>query len=585
MNAKAGAIAKISNDSASDQGAFKIALLSSFTFSGMGKALKEACGQINVGAQIYIAGYNQYVQEILDKKSGLYSFNPDLVVLFIDAKTLLGDLNFLPYRLSDEERKSWVVSQVDQMSRLVTSLSEKTAANIIFHNFEVPIYSPLGILENKQEFGIIESIGELNRCLRANYKKSNRVFLFDYDAFCARVGKENIFDPKMYYLGDIKLAVKHLPALAREYLSYIKPMLSKSKKCIVLDLDNTLWGGVVGEEGIEGIKLGPTPEGRPFWEFQKHLLALRERGILLAINSKNNSEDALKAIREHPYMVLKEEYFSAARINWTDKATNMKEIAKDLNIGMDSFVFIDDDKLNREMIKELLPEVQVVDLPDDSALYSWELSNINDFNLIQLTEEDKKRGEMYALEKKRDQLRSSVGDFDEFIRSLDLRISVLDANKFTIPRISQLTKKTNQFNLTTTRYEEKQIEEFAVSKNHIVKCYQVADKFGDYGITGVAIIKKKEKNWHVGTFLLSCRVLGKRVEFAVMSNLIETAKKNNIEMIFAEFIPTGKNKPAKNFYDDCGFTILDKKEEAIRYKFNVSDDIVFSPDYIKINPK
>ena len=564
---------------------FKIAILASFTFSSIKEALTKKCKKINISPQFYFGKYNQYTQEILDRGGGLYNFNPSLIIIFIDIKTLLGDLFFQPYQISNDKRKIWAQKTIDNLRGLIKMVLADTSAKVIFHNFEVPAYSPLGILENKQEFGFIESIELINENLKNTFKSDNRVFIFNYNEFCSRIGKENIVDPKMYYLGDIKLAVNHLPALCHEYLSYIKPMCSLSKKCIVLDLDNTLWGGIIGEDGLEGIKLGPTPGGRSFLEFQKHLLSLQQKGILLAINSKNNPDDVAKVFQEHPYMILRKEHFVSIKINWVDKVKNMKEIAKELNIGMDSFVFIDDDKVNRAMISEFLPEIQTIELPKDPALYPETLLKINDFNTIQLTEEDKQRGEMYIKERKREEISLSFQDLGEFIKSLNLKIAVLEANKFTIPRISQLTQKTNQFNTSAKRYSEEQIAEFADSDKCLIKCFKVEDKFGDYGITGVVIIKIEDKNWYIDTFLLSCRVLGKNIEFAIMAYIIKIAKEYGIKKIRAKITLTKKNKPVENFYSDCQFEkeVECRQDGSKVYIFDTVSDNYINSDYININ--
>ena len=544
---------------------FKLAILSSFTITGLTNFLVDEFKKISVIPQFYVGAYNQYAKEILDERSGLYNFHPDLIIIFIDTQALLGESFFFPYRLNADERRNWVKNSLADLSLLINTIKKRASAKILVHNLEVPTYSSLGILESKEDFGIVEAVETFNAELRQACKIDNNVFLFDYNNFCSKIGKDNITDPKMYYLGDIKIALNNFKALAHEYTSFIRPLLSLSKKCIVLDLDNTLWGGVIGEDGMSGIKLGPTPEGRSFLEFQKTLLALYEIGLLLAVNSKNNFDDAIKAIREHPNMVLRENHFASVKINWQDKAANLKEIAKDLNIGLDSFVFIDDDKVTRQMVKDFLPEVEVVDLPEDTALYPVVLKKINSLNILQITEEDKSRGAMYQIEKNRVELRNSAKDYSDFIKSLNLTATMLSANSFTVPRISQLTQKTNQFNLTTRRYSENQIEELTKSGDFFISCFQAADKFGDYGITGVAIIKSQNENWIIDTFLLSCRILGKNLEFAIMKALLDDAKTRGVKKIAGNFIPTANNKTAENFYRDCGSAIYSRLPTIFKF--------------------
>src|SRR3989338_274077 len=340
-------------------------------------------------------------------------------------------------------------------------------------------------------------------------------------------------------------------------MGYVKPMLGLTKKCIVLDLDNTLWGGIVGEDGFEGIKIGQNVAGKPYTEFQRLLLSLNQRGIILAINSSNNFDDAMKVINEHPNMILKEENFACLKINWNNKVTNMEEIAAELNIGLDSMVFIDDDPVNREMISKNLPGILVIDLPKDPSQYTPTLTTLNDFNLLKITQDDINRGKMYLQERKRKDFQGSTTNLEEFLKQLNIKIKIKNADKFTIPRISQLTLKTNQFNLTTKRYQEEEIRQIAENNNWLVGCAQVEDKFGDNGITGVFIVKKENKNWFLDTFLLSCRVMGRGIEEGILSYVLQKAKEEGASTLKGQFIPTKKNKPSENFLKNYGF----KKEE------------------------
>jgi FkbH-like protein len=458
-------------------------------------------------------------------------------------------------------------------------LKERTNAKIIVHNFMVPIYSPLGILECKREFGFFESVRYLNTCLAEAFKEDNRVLVFDFDTFCSSLGKRDLIDYRMYYIGDIKLRFEHVPALCDKYLGYIRPILAITRKCIVLDLDNTLWGGVIGEDGIEGIKLGPVPEGRSFMEFQKYLLSLYNRGVILAINSKNNQEEALKVIREHPYMVLREEHFAGMQINWNDKITNMKAIADEINIGTDSLLFIDDDRLNREMIAAAMPEVRVIDLPSDPSLFVKTLTGLEDFNILQLTEEDWTKGKMCAEQRIRNELLHSSINITEYLAKLQMIVTIEEANNMNIPRIAQLTQKTNQFNMTTRRYQEDDILN-KIKQDYMVVAVKVEDKFGDNGIIGVIIVEKGEQ-WRIDSFLLSCRVIGRKVEDTLLAYVLYQARKHNCGTIIGEFIPTKKNTPAKNFYRDSGFT-LDKNIDGQEIWSFPVDKGYEAPSFIKM---
>lgn len=547
----------------------KVAFLSSFTINGLPETITVKCSELEIGCKYYQTNYNQYSQEILNESSSLYKFKPDVSFLIINARKILGNLFFNPYSKSINERKSFIKKTVDEYISLVRFFTKKSQSKLIITSLQIPNYSPYGIFESKTEYGLYEMVEDFNVQLRNYLKNEDMVFIFDFNSFIAKYGDDYIFDFRQYFFGDINISLQMIENIADEFMGYIKPLMGINRKCIVLDLDNTLWGGIIGEDGFENIELGPNGKGGAFMEFQYRLLALQQRGIILAINSKNNSEDALKVIREHPHMILKENHFACVKINWNDKASNMKEIANDLNIGLDSMVFFDDDKINQELIKKKMPEVLTVELPDDPSSYTKSLLKMNDFNILKITSDDTNRGKMYQQQKNRKKLKKSTINLDEFLDQLETKIKIKNADKFTIPRISQLTLKTNQFNLTTNRYQEEQILNFSKDENMIVNSVQVEDKFGDNGTTGVFIINKKNSTeWILDTFLLSCRVMGRKVEEAIMSYIISSAKNDGVTKINASYIPTQKNKPCEFFLSNIGF-----KEEQGKWIYKVNQTI------------
>ena len=555
----------------------KIAILNSFTINGLEETLRVKCADEEIQCISYVGGYNQYIQEILDEKTPLYSFDPELTFLILDVRTIFGENYFFSNDLSIEKRKEFVKNKSDELTNLINSFLQKSKSKLVITNLLIPSYTSFGILETKNEYGFHQMIRDFNSILSFNMRNESGVYVFDFDQFVKKYGERNVFDYRKYFFGDIKITLDHIPIFANELMGYIKPISSKNRKCIVLDLDNTLWGGIVGEDGFNGISLGPTYPGNSFVEFQRILLSLWKRGIILAINSRNNPDDALKVIREHPYMILKEEHFASTRINWSDKATNLKEIAKELNIGLNSIVYFDDDPVNRELIKNLIPEILTVDLPTDPSLYVTSLTELNDFNVLQITEEDFQRGKMYNEQKSRIQLENHVSNIDDFLKHLEIKVNIKNANDFTIPRISQLTLKTNQFNLTTKRYQEEDIRKLANSSEKIVGCAQVEDKFGDNGITCVFIINKDNSfEWSIDTFLLSCRVMGRKVEDAILSKILQTAKENGVKKVIGNYIPTKKNMPCEKFLADNGF----KKENDI-WSYSLTDTIEF-PLHIEV---
>ncbi|URZ00971.1 HAD-IIIC family phosphatase [Clostridium felsineum] len=560
----------------------KIAYLPSSTLRGVKETLGVMCDSIGVKSEIYVSEYNQYTQQILDSSSELYKIKPDMVIIAIDLETVLGDDYFRSFTMEDFQRQKLKDKILKEVKNFVNIIRTSLNCSIILHNFEVPYYSPMGILESKQEFGFLEMVEEINHNLRKEFKAVDRVYVFDYDKFLSKLGKNSERDYKMYYLGDMKLDMKYVPDLCIEYMNYIKPTLSITKKCLVLDLDDTLWGGVVGEDGIEGIKLGPTGQGKPFYEFQKFIKLLFEKGVILAVNSKNNYEDAIEVIRNHPYMLLGEENFADLEINWNDKASNIRTIAKKLNIGTDSIVFLDDDKLNCEIVKESLKEVKVVNMPKDPALYLKTIIDISsEFNVLYLTDEDRKKGLMYAENRKRQELKEEIQSIDEYLKALNICVEIKVDDEFNIARIAQLTQKTNQFNMTTKRYFEEDIKKFMLEDNYSVLAIAVKDKFGDNGIAGVCIIKKENDVWYIDTLLLSCRVMGRKIEYAIMNYIEKSAYKKSVKTIKAVYIPTKKNIPVKSLYEDMGFKCV-KEEEKIKFYEKSTENAVKKPEFIDI---
>ena len=554
----------------------KVAILSSFTLNGLSETLHVKCSDLGIRYQSYLGGYNQYNQELLNSKSKLYNFSPDVTFLIIDIRNFFGNSFHSAHNMSNDERKILAKEKINELENLIQTFENNSKSKLVMTTLNVPSYSPSGIIETKLEFGFHEMIEEINTSLRQMSKIHPSLYVYDFRQFISKFGEKNIFDYRQFHLGDIQIAFNFIPYLANDLMSYIKPMCGTNRKCIVLDLDNTLWGGIVGEDGFDGIELGDTPNGKAFVEFQKELLSLWNQGIILAINSKNNFDDAMKVISEHPNMILREKNFANIQINWDDKAINIKKIADEINIGLNSIVFFDDDKINRERIKQEFPEVLTVDLSDDPSQFSPILKELNDFHVLQRTDEDKKRGEIYSQQRERSKFEKSISNIDDFLKNLDIQVNIKKSNDFLIPRISQLTLKTNQFNLTTKRYQEEEIRTLSNNKKFSVGCAQVLDKFGDNGITGVFIIDKNEKFWIIDTFLLSCRIMGRGVENAILSQILKDAKANGVDEVKANFIPTQKNKPAENFLSDYGF---EKQENFWIYKLN---NEIKTPKHLKV---
>jgi FkbH-like protein len=557
----------------------KVAILSSFTINGLEEALRVKCAESEITCSTYICGYGQYNQDILDQSSRLYEFSPDITFVIIDTRTVMSTLFYTPYAIPVKDRRNYIDKRIEDFVNLIRTFKNRTDSKLVLTNCSVPSYSPYGICEGKSEYGLREMVYDFNAKLSDVFRSDPQVFLFDFNSFVSKYGEVNVLDYRQFLVGDIKVSLSHIPHLAEELMGYVKANMGVNRKCIVLDLDNTLWGGIIGEDGFDRIDLSLKPPGMAFMEFQRILLALYQRGIILAINSRNNEDEALRVIREHPYMVLREENFATMKINWSDKISNMKEIAEELNIGLDSIVYFDDDPINRELMLKAVPQVMTVDLPDDPSLYASTIMRINDFNTLTVTSEDRNRGEMYNQERRRSELKNSASNLEDFLKQLEIKVTMKKANDFTIPRIAQLTLKTNQFNLTTRRYQEEDVQMFAHDQTKLIGCIQTKDKFGDNGITGVYIVNKNQddKEWFIDTFLLSCRVMGRGIEDVMLGYIVGKAKEEGVERVKAEFIPTKKNKPCEQLLPNFGFK---KEGQQWVYTYHVP---IKETNYVELN--
>lgn len=409
------------------------------------------------------------------------------------------------------------------------------------------------------DYAVRRATEQYNAFLFEAEKKHANLKVIDFSEFTRNYPAADLLDWKFYFISQMGIS----PKLTKDFQAWwqrkIDSIALKRKKCIVLDLDNTLWGGVLGEDGISGIKIGGDYPGKAFAFFQKSLLQLSKSGVILTVCSKNNEADVLEAWEKNPFMVLKKEHFAAYRINWTDKATNIRELAEELNIGLDSFVFIDDNPTERELIRQMLPMVSVPEFPTQPyELPVFFKKLVEDyFKVYSITEEDKKKTEQYKANAARVQAQHSFSDFGAFLESLDIQITIEAANEFNIPRIAQMTQKTNQFNLTTKRYTDADVKDF-LSNGWKIWCVSVADRFGDNGITGCIMINGDE----IDTFLLSCRILGKGIEKAFIKKVMALLKEDGIVSLKAAYQPTAKNAQVADFYDRCGFTCVTENADG-----------------------
>jgi FkbH-like protein len=407
------------------------------------------------------------------------------------------------------------------------------------------------------------------------------VYVLDYDALVARYGRLSWHDERKWLTMRMPIAANCLIHLSNEWLRFIQPLTGRVCKALVTDLDNTLWGGVVGEDGMGGIKLGPEYPGAAYQALQRAILDLYQRGIILAVCSKNNLPDAMEVLERHPAMLLRPEHFAVMRINWNDKAQSLHEIAAELDIGTDALAFLDDNPAERAWIRSQLPEVTVIDLPDDPMSYSQALRASPVFERLGLSTEDRERGRYYAEQRLRTELSQSVASLEDFYRSLLMEVEISLVAPETLARLAQLTQKTNQFNLTTHRYSEHQIAEIAADTNWEVYSMRVRDHFGDNGLVGMAITHYQGEVCEIDTFLLSCRVIGRTVESALLATIAEQARIKGAQQLIGWFLPTKKNIAAKEFYRSHGFNCTLDQDEGSRWEFDLTCGEIVSPPWIK----
>ncbi|MHA2076701.1 MAG: HAD-IIIC family phosphatase [Candidatus Thorarchaeota archaeon] len=532
----------------------------------------------------FVGGFNTYRQEAMDPNSPLYKTKPDVIVLAIDAWSVLDQMFLSTFaKTTEKDRRELQKQLVMDVASVAQILEKKTSAIILLNNFILPVFSPLGIVDNKQKTGLKRFFEGANSELSEIFSVSSRVFIVDLDSVSSEFGKSHITNWNTWYRGSVPFSEDFTPYLAKSYIRYVRALKSKTKKCIVLDLDNTLWGGIIGEDGIEGIKLGNAAPGIEYVDFQRSLLSLYNRGVILAVCSKNNYDDAIKVFQEHPFQILKEEHFAAMRINWQNKASNIAELAKEINIGLDSMVFFDDNPVERAQVSQTHPEVLVVDLPKNPRLYRETLENLDVFDVLSLTKEDMARGEMYAGKRKRAELETSMDSIEDFLRTLDLKVRIKPVDDFDTPRVVQLIGKTNQFNLTTRRYTDAEIKQFREEDTSVVYSMAVMDKFGDEGVVGVAIVKKKDDDWWVDNMLMSCRVIGRSVETALLAKIVKDARSEGASRIIGEYIPTKKNPPAASVYENHGFRMPAQTEnDGTSWILNLESDTVDVPEWIEL---
>jgi FkbH-like protein len=563
--------------------AFRLAILRSFTVEPATMLLRAAAFLSGIDLQVHVGDFNAYPQEILDRDSSVYKFSPDAVILAVQACDVAPDLWSGFADLSSEAVAAAVQRVGSSYQQWTRAFRERSSASLIVHTLEHPSVPALGVLDGQLPLYQRAAFEQMNQQLLAIKTDLRGVFLLDYDALVARYGRIPWRDQRKWLTARMPVAADYLIHLANEWLRFLVPLSGKTAKALVVDLDNTLWGGVIGEDGINGIKLGAEYSGAGYQALQRAVLDLSRKGILLAICSKNNPEDAMEALEHHPDMLLRPQHFAAIRINWNDKAQNLREIAAELNIGVDSLAFLDDNPAERESVRATLPEVTIIDLPKDPIDYAAALRDCPVFERLTLSQEDQERTALYAAEHERSHAAQTFTSKEDFFRFLDQEAEVTPVGPTTLTRVAQLTQKTNQFNLTTRRYTEQQIAELAAGPGTQVTSIRLRDRYGDHGLVGVAITRDRDADCEIDTFLLSCRVIGRTVETALLAHLAEQARSRGRARLLGRFLPTRKNAPARDFYSLHGFRPQPQNAEGSLWVLDLTPAAVPPPEWIKMN--
>jgi FkbH-like protein len=529
-----------------------IAFVSSYTVDPLADYVQVFSAQNDLAVNSYIAPYGQFNQELLNPQSELYRASPQLTFLLIEIESLLTN------DAVDEQAQSSVLSR---LQGLVDAFLKNSTGILVINTFPACPSWPLQVLPDQRRI-LIE---KLNAGIIERYQSHPRIQIIDLDALVAYAGCQNALSPQMMSMAKIPFSETFLNFLARRIISHIVATLGLARKCLVLDCDNTLWGGIIGEDGLDGIQIGHDSPGREYLEFQKTILELYQQGVILAINSKNNKDDVMQVLNEHPQMLLREKHFASILVNWDPKPQNMQKIADQINIGLDAMVFIDDNPAERQMMRQSLPQVEMLEMPADPSLFARTLRETGCFTRAYLTEEDKNRGQIYAAQRQREQFQQSCATLEDFLKSLEMVVSIHPAGKDDIKRVAQLTQRTNQFNLTTRRYTEAAIAAMAQNPSWRIYVLGLKDKFGDNGTVGLALVEIQPKKWRVDTFLMSCRVIGRQVEDAMVDRICRDAAKAGCISVSAEYIPTAKNNLVAGFWDKMGFEKENADAKQVRY--------------------
>jgi len=543
----------------------------------------------NYVLDLSVGGYGSYVDELLNPQSSLAKSKPDLILILLDLEDIAGRLPNLCADGIGNAVEAEIEESVARVAQLLKNFRSGSSARILFQGSVVPDHTSLGdVGEANLPYSLTNAVYQLNQRLAALCRTISDCVFFDVDHLAARHGRANWRDNRMFLASRLPISSASFRPYADGLVRSFSPLFRAPRKVLCTDLDNTLWGGVLGEEGPEGIATGTAFPGNCYLEYQRYLKQLSSRGILLAIVSKNNDADVREAFQIRAAdLGLTLDNFVATKISWNEKATSIRELAEELSLGLDSFVFVDDNPVECEAIRQQLPEVATIAVPIDEPWKLVELlSSQPFFDAAVVTDDDVNRLNEYKAQAQRAELANSAGNRDEFLASLEIVCTFLSALDAPLARSVQLLAKTNQFNLTTRRHSAGEVEEFASVAGGQAIAVRVRDRFGDAGVVGLALACTEGDTCSIDSLLLSCRVIGRGIETAMLAYLGQNAIRAGATRLVGEFIPTKKNAPCADFYLDHGFTQnlspRDGSPDSIFYQLDLTIAAPESPSWLTL---
>ena len=553
----------------SDLTKIKLSLVGDTATQFLATAIQGTGVERGYNIELFEAEYNQVERQFMDPTSDLYQFDADFIVVFQSTHKLGEHHSSL-----SQEQQAMLAEERLQFVASICANPALASKKIIYFNYPEIEDTVFGSYANKVETSFTYQVRKLNYELMRLSQQFPNLFICDIAGLQNKLGRDQIFAANVYISTEMVLSIDALPYVASRVMDIVCAIKGQFKKCLILDLDNTVWGGVIGDDGLEGIQLGHgLGIGKAFTEFQMWVKKLKQRGIIICVASKNNEETAKEPFEKHPDMVLKLEDIAVFQANWETKVDNIRTIQQILNIGFDSMVFLDDNPFERNMVRENIPAITVPELPEDPAEYLEFLYSLNLFETASYSNLDKDRTKQYQVEAQRVSLSKTFTNEADFLKSLNMVSVVSGFTKFNTPRVAQLSQRSNQFNLRTVRYTDADIETLAKDPGVIDLSFTLEDKFGDNGLIAVIIMKPMDKETlFVDTWFMSCRVLKRGMENFTLNTMVEKAKAAGYKKIIGEYLPTAKNKMVEHHFPDLGFKKIEGAETDL-YELNVDSYI------------